>query len=79
MVKNNKLFEIQNRYCQVCGEYIKMRSNLHSCSKKKIKEISKKVKQKEEDEKIRTFDDKLIEFEEYYDSNSYYDNDIGED
>ena len=83
MAKKKKIFEIENRYCQICGEYIRCQDPLHRCKKKKIKKINKKEKEEEKkeenEEEIRTFDDKLIEFEEYFDSDSYYDNDIEED
>ena len=80
MTKKDKLFKIENRYCPICGEYIRNKDPFHRCSKKKIKEINKiNEEEQQNEEEIRTFDDKLIEFEKYFDSDSYYDNDIRED
>ncbi len=71
MEKNNKLFELENRYCPICGRYVKKRTPLHRCSDKDIKNL-KYIDEDRETQEDRTYDDKLNEFEEYYNSDTYY-------
>ncbi len=71
MKKDSELFKIEDRYCPICGNFIKANSPPHRCSKKDLKEIDKEDEQKEFDKK-RTYDDKLNEFDEYYNSDEYY-------
>ena len=73
-MKNNiKLFEFEDRFCPICGNFIKSGSPLHRCLDEDIKKL-----EEEEIEEIRTYDDKLIEFEDYY-TDKYYDKDIEEE
>ena len=74
--KNNKMLEVENRECPICGISIKIGEPLHRCDNKNIKKLGNKEKNKE---RTRTFDDKLMEFESYYDSESYYNNDNNEE
>jgi len=77
---DSDIYEIENRYCPICGNFIKMGSPSHHCSDKALKKIYKEEFKEEEDEEIdRTYDDKLNEFDEFYNSDNYYDNDIEEE
>ncbi len=82
MKNNDKIFELENRYCPICGNFIKASSPTHRCLDKDIKKIDKERKFKESNgilDEDRTYDDKLNEFEEFYNSDNYYDNDVEEE
>ena len=78
MEKDNELFKIEDSYCPICGNFIKAESPPHHCLKKDLKQIDKELRV-EEIEEDRTYDDKLSEFETYYDSDTYYDHDNEEE
>jgi hypothetical protein len=77
--KEQEFYEVENRYCPICGAHVKAFSPFHHCDEKKLNKIEKKDRIKEAQQEAireeRTFTDRLEEFEEYYDSDSYYDND----
>ena len=80
MKNDSKIYEVESRYCPICGNYIKMGSPLHHCLDKDLKKIYKKEAEKDEDkDEDRTYDDKLSEFEEFYNSDNYYDKDVEEE
>ncbi len=73
--------EIENRHCPICGDRVRKGSSLHRCDEKKLKELELKdsiFETNENSEKERTYDDKLKEFEEYFDHSTYYDKDEDE-
>lgn len=72
MKKDNKLFKIEDSYCPICGNFIKAYSPPHHCLKKDLKKIDKE--EIENIEENRTYDDKLKEFDEYYNNDNYYEN-----
>ena len=74
MKKEEEYVEIENRYCPICGNFIKEGSPSHRCKKKDIKKIDKLEKIMGNIEDDRTYDDKLEEFEKYYNQENYYDN-----
>ncbi len=76
MKKDSKLFKMEDRYCPICGSFIKADSPPHRCLKKDLKEIDK---EKNIVEEKRTYDDKLKEFDKYYNSDKYYDKDEEEE
>lgn len=78
MKNDSEIYEIENRYCPICGNFIKTGSSLHHCSDKDLKKIFKE-EHIEEIEVERTYDDKLNEFDKFYNSDNYYDSDIEED
>ena len=72
--------EIENRYCPICGNFIKIGSPIHHCIDKDLKKIyDKENKEDKNEEKDRTYADKLNEFDEFYNSDNYYDKDIEEE
>jgi len=74
------IFKIEDRYCPICGNFIKAGSPEHYCSDKDLKRIYKEEFEEDSDEEIdRSYADKLNEFNEFYDSDSYYDNDTEEE
>lgn len=78
MKNDSELFEIESRYCPICGNFIKSNTPLHRCLDEDIKRIEKEEKLnnlKKELDKDRTYDDKLSEFDKFYNSDNYYDND----
>ncbi len=80
MEKNNILLEIEDRYCPICGKFIKYGSPIHRCLDEDIKKIEEERKESEEEsEEERTYDDKLDEFDKFYNSDNYYNNDIEEE
>ena len=72
MKKNIKFIEPEpeDRYCPICDAEIKEGSPLHKCSKKKLKEIESMNIDEEYLEEDRTYDDKLREYEEYFNYNN---------
>lgn len=76
MKNDSKIFEIESRYCPICGNFIKEGSPSHRCSDKDLKKIYKEEHVEESD---RTYGDKLNEFDEFYNSDNYYDNDTEEE
>ena len=73
MKKDGKLFEVENRYCPICGNFVKADSSLHRCSDEDLEKINKIEENNDEEiEENRTYDDKLKEFDEYYNSETYY-------
>ena len=75
MSEDSELIEFDSRYCPICGKRIKQGTPLHKCSKKTINKIDK-IHDTEEPPKIneeRTYADKLEEFEEFYNSETFYD------
>ena len=62
-------FEFDNRYCPICGNFIKVGSPLHYCKDKDLKNLYKEENKAIED---RAYGDKLEEFEKYYDQDYYY-------
>ncbi len=67
--------EIENRHCPICGNFVKAGSKPHRCKKKDIKNLDKLEKMMEDIEDDRTYNDKLKEFEEYYNQDNYYEKD----
>lgn len=68
------LIEMEDRSCPICGKTIKKGSKLHRCSKKMLKESEKIMeKYQEENEERRTFGSKMLEFDKYFNNNTYYD------
>jgi len=79
--ENDITNEIENRYCPICGDRVKKGSPLHRCDEKKLKALESKdnaLEDAKNSEEERTYDDKLKEFEEYFDHNTYYDKDEDE-
>lgn len=77
MENDSELFKIEDRYCPICGDFIKAGSPTHHCAEEDLEKLYE-----EEDETLepdRTYDDKLNEFDELYNSDNYYDNDTGDD
>ena len=70
----DKLIEIENRYCPICGKFIKAGLPIHRCNKKDLEEINNKEKNNKENicEEERTYHDKLEEFEEFYNHENRY-------
>ena len=79
MKNDSEIYEIENRYCPICGNFIKAGSPSHHCSDNDLKNIYKEEYEEEIVEEDRTYDDKLNEFEEFYNSDNYYDNDVDEE
>lgn len=77
MKDNNELYEIENRYCPICGNFIQSGSPMHYCLDKDLKEIDKD--EDEDMEKDRTYSDKMNEFDKFYNPDNYYDNDEDEE
>jgi hypothetical protein len=77
MNENSELFRIEDRYCPICGNFVKAGSS-HQCLEKDLKKIDKEEKSKNE-ETNRTYADKLNEFDNFYNSDNYYNNDIEEE
>ena len=76
MEKDSELFKIEDSYCPICGKFIKADSPPHHCLKKDLKEIDKVRKiEAEEIEEDRTYDDKLNEFDQFYNPETYYEKD----
>lgn len=78
MKNDSEIYEVENRYCPICGNFIKAGTPTHHCLDKDLKKIFKEGKQ-EEQELDRTYDDKLNEFDKFYNSDNYYDNDTEEE
>ena len=79
MIKDNELFELEHRYCPICGEEIKIGESLHYCDEKKLKEIRKEERQREKEikkQQKRTYGDRLEEYEEHYNPENYKEEDI---
>jgi len=74
MKNDSELFKIEDRYCPICGRFIKANSPSHHCLDKDIKNI-----EEDKEDLDRTYADKLNEFDEFYNSDNYYDNDIEEE
>lgn len=72
---NNEFLEVSNRHCPICGKFVRMGSDTHRCSKRSLNKIDKENDgdYEEEIDEIRTYDDKLQEYEEYS-PDKYYDN-----
>ena len=67
-------------YCPICGKRIKEDYSSHECSKRCLNKIDKEQSQEESQEiEDRTFNDKLEEFEDLYNSETVYDQDDGDD
>jgi len=68
MKEDNKIYELYNRYCPICGRRIKKGNPLHYCSKKDTDKIDKRAEKIEDTEEIeeRTYDDRLKEYEDYH-------------
>jgi hypothetical protein len=79
MKNDSEMYEIENRYCPICGNFIRAGSPPHHCLDKDLKKIFKDEDEQEFVEADRTYDDKLNEFNEFYNSETYYDNDIEEE
>jgi CRISPR/Cas system-associated protein Cas10 (large subunit of type III CRISPR-Cas system) len=77
MKKDSELFEIEDRYCPICGNFVKVGTSFHRCSDKDIKKIFKE--DVEESKSDRTYGDKLNEFDKFYNSDTYYDDEDTED
>lgn len=77
MKKDIEFTEPEHRYCPICDKEIEIGSPIHTCSKKKLKEIEyRSINFNDEySEEERTYNDKLKEAEEHYDNDTYYDND----
>jgi hypothetical protein len=72
MKNDSEKFEYESRYCPICGEFVEIEPPMHHCAEEDLKEIDKEEEELESD---RTYDDKLNEFDEFYNSDNYYDND----
>lgn len=78
MIDKNNLFELENRYCPICGDEVKAGSPFHSCKKKKLKEMEKERQRQEKlqeegiMDEIEAFDDMLEEYDRYIDPEEYY-------
>ena len=65
--RHPEFFEVSTRYCPICDKFIRMGQSIHKCSKKTLEKIEKeKGKKKKEN---RTFDEKLKEAEDFFNSN----------
>lgn len=79
MKKKEKLIEPEDRHCPICDDKIKKGSRLHRCSKRKLKQVENIIVESQVDiEEERTYNDKMSEFEEYFNNNTYYDDNIEE-
>jgi len=72
-----ELKEFETIYCPICGKLIKEDYSSHKCSKRCLNKIDKEQEESQKTED-RTYDDKLEEFEDLYNSENYYDNDTEE-
>jgi len=73
MNNDSDIYEIEDRYCPICGNFIKMDSPSHRCSEKDIKKLFKEELEDDPyEEEYRSYDDKLNEFDEFYNSDNYY-------
>ena len=82
MENNSKIYEIENRHCPICGNFVEEGSPMHRCADKDLNNMYKESEEEVEDvenEIDRTYDDKLNEFDEFYNSDNYYDNDTEEE
>ena len=82
MIKDGELFELESRYCPICGNFIKKGSPSHTCLNKDLEKIEKERLKELENEDIeaeRSYDDKLDEFDKFYNQDNYYDKDIEEE
>jgi hypothetical protein len=71
--KNEKIFEIDDRHCPICGAFITTGEPLHKCSEKELKKIDRQNEMSEIEEiPERTYTDKLAEFEEFYNAENIY-------
>ena len=77
MTDKNELFKIEDRYCPICGKFVKRDTPPHRCSKKAMNKIDRKEEEEEKKEE-RDFDDKLKEFEDYYNPETFYENEEGD-
>ena len=77
MKNDSELFKIEDRYCPICGNFVRANSPPHRCSDKDLKKIFKE--DIEEIESDRTYDDKLNEFDKFYNSENLYDDDPEDD
>jgi len=66
----NELYEIENRYCPICGRYVRCGEELHKCSKRALNKIDRQEEKELSEE--RSYTDKLAEFEEYYNPEVLY-------
>ncbi|MHA1468946.1 MAG: hypothetical protein ACTSSP_00140 [Candidatus Asgardarchaeia archaeon] len=71
MEENNDLTEPEDRFCPICDDKIEKGVPLHRCSEKKIKMIDKKDKTKEPNED-KSYNDKLRDFDRFYNQETYY-------
>jgi hypothetical protein len=86
MADKNELFKMEDRYCPICGSFIKSDSPTHRCLEEDIQKIEEEEKitelydtEAEDYDLDRSYDDRLNEFDELYNSDNYYDNDIEEE
>ena len=82
-MKNNKkkILKHEDSYCPICGVFVEFDFSKHHCLDEDIKKIEEEYKEKENTKELedRTYDDKLSEFDEFYNSDNYYDNDTEEE
>ena len=74
------LVEVEDRFCPICGARVKAGSRLHSCSKRSIRKIEAEEREDiiiNDDE--RTFGERMMEFDEFFNNSTYYDDDIEEE
>ena len=76
MKNDSEMYELEDRDCPICGNFIKIGSPIHRCLDKDLKKLYKEEEEEEtEFDKDRSYDDKLNEFDEFYNSEKYYDDD----
>lgn len=71
MNEDVEYFEFENRDCPICGNHIKAGSPTHHCKKEALAQIDRQQEESEKEED-RTYDDKLEEFDIYYNQDIYY-------
>lgn len=81
MTNDSEIFEFEDRYCPICGNFIKAGSDPHRCLDKDLKRIEEenRLKELEELNIDRSYDDKFDEFDEFYNQDNYYDKDLEEE
>ena len=68
--EQEELYEIENRHCPICGKYVRCGEDLHKCSKRALNKIDRQEEKEIEEE--RSYTDKLVEFENYYNQDILY-------
>ena len=79
MKNDSEFFELENRYCPICGRFVRVGTKPHRCLDEdiaKIEEEEEKLESLKEVDEDLSYDDSLNEFDKFYNSDNYYDNDI---